>query len=85
MEFNKKREAELTRLKKELDEHNIAYEGTLSALRMKHNNTIAELGEQIDGLNNSKIKSEQDKGNLEKDLQEARGSLEESVLSLIHI
>ena len=31
------------------------------------------------------MKSEQDKGNLEKDLQEARGNLEESVLSKAEI
>ena len=79
VELNKKREAELTRLKSELDDHNIAHEETLSALRMKHNNNMAELGEQIDGLNSSKIKSEQDKSNLERDLQESRGNLEESV------
>ena len=79
VELNKKREAELSRLKSELDDHNIAHEGTLSALRMKHNNTMSELGEQVDGLNNSKVKSEQDKAGLERDLQEARGSLEESV------
>merc|ERR1719315_811007 len=40
VELNKKREAELGRLKGELDELNIAHEGTLAALRMKHNNTM---------------------------------------------
>merc|ERR1711981_687364 len=49
VELNKKREGELARLKGELEEMNIAHEGTLAALRMKHNNTMAELGEQIDG------------------------------------
>merc|ERR550532_2620404 len=32
----------------ELNKLNIAHEGTLAALRMKHNNTMADLGEQID-------------------------------------
>merc|ERR1712158_263106 len=32
------------------EELNIAHEGTLAALRMKHNNTMADLGEQIDSL-----------------------------------
>merc|ERR1719283_835694 len=65
VELNKKREGELARLKGELEEHNIAHEGTLAALRMKHNNTMAELGEQIDNLNSMKVRSEKDKAGLE--------------------
>merc|ERR1740131_701482 len=79
VELNKKREGELARLKGELEEHNIAHEGTLAALRMKHNNTMAELGEQIDNLNSMKVRSEKDKAGLEADLQEARGNLEDTV------
>merc|ERR1712055_787853 len=79
VELNKKREGELARLKGELDEINIAHEGTLAALRMKHNNTMAELGEQIDNLNSNKIKAEKDKAGMERDLQEARTSLEDAV------
>merc|ERR1712088_1122912 len=61
IELNKKREAELAKLKAELEESNIAHEGTLAALRQKHNNNMAEMGEQIDGLNKMKAKSEKDK------------------------
>merc|ERR1711902_385918 len=46
IELNKRREAELAKLKTELEESNIAHEGTLAALRQKHNNTMSELGEQ---------------------------------------
>jgi myosin protein heavy chain len=67
------------RLKSELEEINISHEGTLAALRMKHNNTMAELGEQIDGLNSNKVKAEKDKANMERDLQETRQGLEEAV------
>merc|ERR1712110_1348522 len=79
VELNKKREGELARLKGELEELNIAHEGTLAALRMKHNNTMAELGEQIDNLNGNKVKSEKDKAGLERDLQDARCDLEDAV------
>ena len=63
VELNKKREGELARLKGELEEINIAHEGTLAALRQKHNNTNCntELGEQIDSLDSNKIKAEKDK------------------------
>merc|ERR1712213_53955 len=66
VELNKKREGELARLKGELEEINIAHEGTLAALRQKHNNTMAELGEQIDNLNSNKIKAEKEKAELDK-------------------
>merc|ERR1712025_1468316 len=79
VELNKKREAELARLKGELEELNIAQEGTLAALRMKHNNTMADLGEQIDGINGNKMKAEKDKAGMERDLQEARSNLEDAV------
>merc|ERR1739848_841808 len=77
IELNKKREAELAKLKGELEESNIAHEGTLAALRQKHNNNMAELGEQIDGLNKMKAKAEKDKAGMERDLQEARAGLDE--------
>merc|ERR1719334_2460925 len=77
IELNKKRENELTKLKGEFEESNIAHEGTLAALRSKHNNTMGDLGEQIDSLNKMKSKSEKDKAGMERDLQEARSGLDE--------
>merc|ERR1712223_1020053 len=79
IELNKKREAELAKLKAELEESNIAHEGTLAALRQKHNNNMSEMGEQIDSLNKMKAKAEKDKANMERDLQESRAGLEESM------
>ena len=79
IELNKKRENELTKLKGELEESNISHEGTLAALRSKHNNTMGDLGEQIDSINKNKAKSEKDKAGMERDLQEARVGLEEAM------
>merc|ERR1711976_467818 len=79
IELNKKREGELAKLKAELDESNVAHEGTLAALRQKHNNNMAEMGEQIDNLNKMKTKAEKDKGGMERDLQEARAALDEGM------
>merc|ERR550534_2729125 len=79
IELNKKREAELAKLKAELDESNIAHEGTLAALRQKHNNNMAEMGEQIDGLNKMKAKADKDKAGMERDLGEARATLDEAM------
>merc|ERR1712227_663993 len=74
IELNKKRESELAKLKGDLEESNIAHEGTLAALRQKHNNSMSELGEQIDSINKNKAKA-----GMERDLAEARGGLEEAM------
>ena len=81
VELNKKREGELARLKTELDELNIAHEGMLASLRMKHNGSMSDLGEQIDSLNASKIKAEKDKSGMERDLVDARSNLEDAIKS----
>merc|ERR1719350_139930 len=79
IELNKKREAELAKIKGDLEETNISHEGTLAALRQKHNNGMSELGEQIDSINKNKAKSEKDKAGMERDLAEARSGLEETM------
>jgi len=79
IELNKKRESELAKLKGDLDEANIAHEGTLAALRQKHNHSMADLGEQIDAISKNKVKSEKDKAGMERDLQEAKTSLEDAM------
>merc|ERR1719431_2235237 len=62
VELNKKREAELGRIKAELDELKIAQEGTLAALRMKHNNTMGDLRDaRLDLEDAVKGKAELDK------------------------
>ena len=67
------------KLKADLEEVSIGHEGTLAALRQKHNNNMAEMGEQIDGLNKNKAKCEKDKSSMERDLAEARGALDEAM------
>merc|ERR1711970_236650 len=79
IELNKKKTAQLSEMKQELEESNIAFEGTLAALRTKHNNNMSELGQQIDDLNKTKAKSEKDKVGMERDLQETRNGLEEAM------
>merc|ERR1711963_492751 len=79
IELNKKREAELSKLKAELKEANIQHEGTLAAMRSKHNNTMAEMGENIDSLNKNKAKAEKDKAAMERDLMDTRQGLDEAM------
>ena len=79
IELNSKRENDLTKLKAALDESSIAHEGTLAMLRQKHNKSMSDMGEQIDTMNKMKATSEKDKSNMERDLQETRTTLDESM------
>merc|ERR1711887_469723 len=79
IELNKRREGELGKLKVDLEESNISHEGTLAAMRSKHNNTMSELGENIDAMNKNKAKAEQDKAGMERDLMDARAGLDETM------
>ena len=79
IELNSKRENDLSKLKAALDESTIAHEGTLAMLRQKHNKSMSDMGEQIDTMNKMKATSEKDKANMERDLQETRTTLDESM------
>ena len=56
IELNRKREAELAKLKEELDNSSLHHEPYVATLRQKHHAVIADLAEQIDGLNKAKAK-----------------------------
>merc|ERR1712029_110747 len=79
IELNKKREAELHKLKTEMEESNIAFEGVLANTRAKHNSVISEMGGQIDDLNKAKAKAEAEKARLERELQECKNSLDAAI------
>ena len=55
VELNKKRESEVCKLRKDVEECNIQQESTVSALKRRHNDAISEITEQLDQL--SKMKS----------------------------
>lgn len=56
VELNRKREAELAKLRRDLEEQSLQNEATVSALRKKQNDVLAEMGEKIDQLNKEKMK-----------------------------
>jgi hypothetical protein len=56
IELNKRREAEMAKLRRDLEEANIQHEQSMSALRKKNNDSIAELSENLDQLNKNKAK-----------------------------
>merc|ERR1712088_431355 len=61
IELNKKRDAEILKMKKDLEETNIQHESTLLSLRKKQQDAITEMSEQCDQLNKIRSKMEKDK------------------------
>ena len=56
IELNKKREAELIKLRREAEEGNIQHEAAMANIRKRHNDAVSEMAEQIDNLNKLKAK-----------------------------
>merc|ERR1711874_147145 len=56
VELNKKREAEVQKLRKDLEEAHIQQEATMTNLKRKHQDAVAEMSEQIDQLSKMKAK-----------------------------
>merc|ERR1712043_147007 len=77
LELNKKREAEVQKLRKDLEEANIQHESVLMNLKKKHQDAIQEMTEQIDQLTKMKSKIEKDKGKIQVEIADGRAATEE--------
>ncbi|XP_040180455.1 myosin-4-like [Rana temporaria] len=76
IELNKKREAEFQKLRRDLEESTLQHEATSAALRKKHADSAAELGEQIDNLQRVKKKLEKEKSELKMEVDDLASNLE---------
>ncbi|NWY04412.1 MYH6 protein, partial [Nothoprocta ornata] len=79
MELNKKREAEFQKMRRDLEEATLQHEATTAALRKKHADSVAELGEQIDNLQRVKQKLEKEKSELKLELDDIGSGMEQLV------
>merc|ERR1712018_428575 len=77
MELNKKREAEVQKLRRDLEESHIQQESTLQNLKKKHQDAVAEMTEQIDQLSKMKAKIEKDKNAIMHEVQDVRAATDE--------
>merc|ERR1712158_321325 len=77
IELNKKREAEVTKLRKDLEEANIQRDATLLGLKKKHQDAVAEMSEQIEQLSAMKGRIEKDKTLLMHEVQDVRAATDE--------
>lgn len=76
MEMNKKREVELQRLRRELEESSAHAENMAAALRKRHGDTLTELSEQCEGLQRTRAKLEKEKQNLLLEVDDLAASLD---------
>ncbi|EPY83625.1 myosin-3 [Camelus ferus] len=76
IELNKKREAEFLKLRRDLEEATLQHEATAAALRKKHADSVAELGEQIDNLQRVKQKLEKEKSEFKLELDDLTSNVE---------
>merc|ERR1711971_1066523 len=81
VELNKKREAEIVKLRKDVEEANIASESVLSNLKRKQGDSVLEMQEQIDALAKMKAKIDKDKQTIMAEIADARAATEEVVRS----
>merc|ERR1711962_107850 len=79
VELNKKREAEVQKLRKDVEEANIQQENILANLKRKQGDAIAEMTEQIDALGKMKSKIEKDKVAIMNEISDARAATDEVV------
>ncbi|XP_026523365.1 myosin-1B-like isoform X2 [Notechis scutatus] len=76
IEMNKKREAEFQKMRRDLEEATLQHEATSAALRKKHADSAAELGEQIDNLQRVKQKLEKEKSELKMEIDDLASNME---------
>ncbi|XP_053197101.1 myosin heavy chain, fast skeletal muscle-like [Scomber japonicus] len=84
IEMNKKREAEFQKLRRDLEESTLHYEAIAAALRKKHADSMAELGEQIDNLQRVKQKLEKEKSEYKMEIDDLSSNIEATVKAKIN-
>merc|ERR1712158_152659 len=77
VELNKKRESEVTKLRKDLEECRIQHDATLVSLKKKQADSIAEMSEQMDQLNKMKAKVNKDCSQIMAEIQDVRAAIDE--------
>merc|ERR1719410_991873 len=77
IELNKKRENEVGKLRKDLEEARIQQESTMMNLKKKHQDAVSEMSEQIDQLSKMKAKIEKDKTQIMHEIQDVRAANDE--------
>ncbi|OWA50174.1 Myosin heavy chain, muscle [Hypsibius exemplaris] len=79
IEMNKKREAEMAKLRRDLEESNIQHETVVQSLRKKNADSISELGDQVDQLNKVKTKLDKEKSQMKVELSDLQSIVDNAI------
>ncbi|KAM4716540.1 myosin-4-like [Anableps anableps] len=85
VEINKKREAEFLKLRRDLEESSLQHEATSAALRKKHADSVAEMGDQLDNIQRVRQKLEKEKSELRLELDDLSSNMETLVKAKINL
>merc|ERR1719438_87346 len=77
VELNKKRDAEVTKLRKDVEEAHIQREATTTGMKKKQQDAVMEMNEQCDQLTKMKTKVEQDKMKIIAEIGDVRAATDE--------
>merc|ERR1712042_163160 len=76
VELNKRREAEMAKLRRDFEEANLTHESTVSNLRKKQADQVSELSESVDNLQRVKQKLEKEKSEMKMEIDDLAGNVE---------
>ncbi|EFP05608.1 hypothetical protein GCK72_018221 [Caenorhabditis remanei] len=79
IEANKKREAEIAKLRREKEEDALNHETAVSSLRKRQGDAVAELTEQLETLQKLKARGDAERSKLQRDLEEAQHATDSEV------
>merc|ERR1711963_815019 len=77
VELNKKRDAEVGKLRKDVEEAHIQREATTASMKKKQQDAVMEMNEQIEQLSKMKTKVEQDKNKIIAEVADVRAATDE--------
>merc|ERR1712180_479542 len=77
VELNKKRESEVSKLRKDLEECHIQHDATLVSLKKKQDDSVSEMSEQMDQLNKMKAKVAKDCAQIMAEIGDVRAATDE--------
>merc|ERR1719394_494032 len=77
VELNKKRESEVSKLRKDLEECHIQHDATLVSLKKKQADSVSEMSEQMDQLNKMKAKVAKDCAQIMAEIGDVRAATDE--------
>lgn len=83
VELNKRRETEFQKLRRDLEQSTLHHEAVTAALRKKHADSVAELGEQMDNLQRVKQKLEKEKSEYKMEIDDLSGNVEVTMKSKV--